>query len=97
MHTNGQSEPGAFRADITMRLVIDTPSYAEIGGLMDEIGAMMTALLRRDKVRAEFDFTSFSTHPCKASQMEQAAYPQIAYDRPELDHGPAQSFELTQH
>jgi hypothetical protein len=91
MQTNGHPEPGTFRADLNLRVVIDAPSYAVVGTLMDEISAMMEALFRRDKLRAEFDFTSFNTTPCKALRMQDMAVaPEPDYDRPDR-------IELTQH
>ena len=77
--TNG-SQPETTRVDIGLRFVIDAPSYSAVGGVMDEIDAMLTALFRRDGIIAAFDFTHFNTHPCKAAQMERAAHPE--YDHP---------------
>lgn len=79
MNNNGHPSE-SLRSDIGMRIVLDAPSYSAVGGLMDEITAMLHALFRRDGLRAEFDFTHFNTHPCKAAQMERAAHPE--YDHP---------------
>lgn len=74
MTQNGHTSDNAFRADLGMRIVLDTPSYAAVGGLMDEINAMLEALFRRDGLAAEFDFTHFNTHPCKTAQMADMVY-----------------------
>lgn len=76
-----ETRPETFRADVSMRLVLDESSYAAVGRLMDAIKASVTdAIAAADVGPARFDFTGFNTHPCKASRMEQLAMTPLVHD-----------------
>ena len=78
MNTNGSDQNRAV-VDIGMRLVVETGSFEFVGVLMDEIGAIVSSALGRAGAKAEFDFTSVNTHPCKAQVMSDYAQPAMAY------------------
>jgi hypothetical protein len=60
------------RVEVGMRLVVDTESYRNLGGVMDAIEETVRKELADAGVtHAAFDFTSFNTMPCKAIQMSQ--------------------------
>lgn len=65
------------RFDISMRIRIDAESYQHVGGLMDEIQAHVSKVLKSGHTleHGKADFVSFNTNPCKAAAFDQGMYP----------------------